>query len=57
MLALTTPLLLAFAASEAIARQARRTSGQTDPVQAGSAAAATDDAGVPADQATEPPSS
>ncbi|BEJ47682.1 hypothetical protein ACXRSW_21145 [Aeromonas dhakensis] len=57
MLALTTPLLLAFAASEALARQARRTSGQTDPVQAGAVDAAADDTGVPADQATEPPSS
>ncbi|ELM3751785.1 hypothetical protein [Aeromonas dhakensis] len=57
MLALTTPLLLAFAASEALARQARRTSGQTDPAQAGAVDAAADDTGVPADQATEPPSS
>ncbi|WP_176452661.1 hypothetical protein [Aeromonas sp. A35_P] len=57
MLALTTPLLLAMAASELLATQARRTSGQTDPAQAGSAAAATDDAGVPANQATDPPSS
>ncbi|HDX8645065.1 hypothetical protein [Aeromonas dhakensis] len=57
MLALTTPLLLAFAASEALARQARRTSGQTDPVQASAVDAAADDISVPADQATEPPSS
>ncbi|WP_324055060.1 hypothetical protein [Aeromonas dhakensis] len=47
MLALTTPLLLAFAASEALARQARRTSGKTDPVQAGAVDAAADDTGVP----------